>query len=255
MKIDRVLFCLNNNELYTGFWNKVSEVWYKAYNATPTLLFNGSNNELKSLNLSNKYGDIVVIPTSDSVKVQSKRNWTVTWSLFYGATLFPEEVCTTSGIDQIPLGNHIIDNIHNLDNESYVVCFYDAYKQPNLFPSAYHIAKGKYFKEIYQIDNDWNKEILKVATTKNKYPHVEYDGWGLDEGYSSDILVSSKKPITFWKGFFHNVWVTKRLDRSYNMNYDIDLLQSGWYSELHSPRPYEEYKDYINTVIYDRYGF
>lgn len=256
MKIDRIIFCLNDNDIYTSFWNKVSEVWARAFNIKPTLFFVGSEENLTKHNLSTKYGEIYFLPKKFLNKKNVKRDWSVTWALFYGATMFPNDVCITSGIDQIPLGEHIFENLKEISNDSYVICFSDAYRTPNLFPSSHHVAKGSMFKEIYNIDDDWGNELEKVYNKHSLYK-LEWDDWGLDEAYSSELLLQKKSThnLIFWKGFFHNIWVPRRLDRCIQLNYDIDLLQRGWYSELHSPRPYEEYKDYINTVIYDRYGF
>ena len=47
MKIDRVIFCLDNNPNYAGFWNINSRVWKNVYNVNPTLIYIGDKEDIK----------------------------------------------------------------------------------------------------------------------------------------------------------------------------------------------------------------
>lgn len=253
MKIDRVLFCLNNNVIYADFWNINSKIWYSKYGIKPTLFFVGTNEELNKLNLSKEYGEIYLLPEINSnINHKHFRDWKVTWSLFYGATLFPDDICITSGIDQIPLGQHIIKLVSDYSEDKYLVCFSEAYKRDDLFPSSHHVAKGKYYKKIYDISDNWETEIKKLDSLKNKFTSLPNDYWGLDESYSSDILVKNKNNnIVFVKNFFSE-WAEKRIDRSQRCDmYDKQLIKNGYYTELHSPRPYLQNKLIIDQIIFD----
>jgi hypothetical protein len=253
MKINRIIFCLNNNPTYTGFWNINARIWSEKYNIKPTLFFVGDYKEFKDLNLSEKIGDVFFLPNANrDLTNGSLRNWTITWSLFYGSTFFPNEVCMLSGIDQIPLGDHIIKLADSYDEDKYLVCWSDAYNNfENLFPSSHHISLGKNFKEIYEISNDWQEEIDKVYSHRVKY-NLNQDYWGLDEAYSSELLLKNRtERVVLIKNFFAD-WSNRRIDfRKNGLNYNVGLLKSNYYSELHAPRPYEDYKKAIDNIILD----
>lgn len=254
MKIDRVIFCLNNNKTYTGFWNINSKIWSEKYSITPTLFYVGEQNEFEKLNLSKNHGDVFFLPNSkNDLTNGSKRNWTITWSLFYGATYFPNETCITSGIDQIPLGDHIAKFVEKYDDEKYLVCWSDAYsKNEVLFPSSHHVGKGKDFKEIYKISDDWEEELNKIYNKKNLYSTIAHDYWGIDEAYSSEIILRKRsEKVILVKDFFDD-WSNRRIDyRKNGLGHDVNLLKDGYYSELHAPRPYESYQTAIDEIIFN----
>jgi|10_taG_2_1085330.scaffolds.fasta_scaffold14782_2 hypothetical protein len=251
MKIDRVIFCLNDNETYTGFWNPFSRVWSQKFDIKPTVIFVGTEQELEKNNLSEQWGDIVRLDPIPEVVVNPTLDWSVTWALFYGPTLFPDEVCMTSGIDQLPLSTKFFDIINKHDNDKYVVGFAGACLElPHICPSSHHVAMGEMFKEIYEIEESWRLEVSKVYSQREKYDRLE-DGsfWGLDEAYSSDLLMHCENPNIVYENIFHNRWNPYRLCRSRNISYNPDKLKRGYYSELHSVRPYEQHKEYIDGLV------
>lgn len=250
MKIDRVIVVLNNNKNYVSFWNVFSKIWKTKFKVTPTLMFVGTDDELKENDLSQKYGEIIRLEPLSEVVLDSSLDWSVTWALFYGPTLFPEEVCMTSGIDQLPLSDKFIASISEDSKESYIVGFAGAYRDiPNIFPSSHHVALGKTFKEMYEIEDDWHSEIRKVFNTRSRYTRLSGNYWGLDEAYSSERLLDSNSDKIVYKDIFHSDWVPYRLDRGGILSYDVEKLKSGFYTELHAPRPYEKYEQYLDTLI------
>lgn len=257
MKIDRVIFCLNSNHLFDGFWNSFSRVWREKFNIIPTVFFSGTKEDLEKANLSNKFGDVIRIEPVPEVVVDYRLDWSITWSFFWGPTLFPDEVCMTSGIDQLPLSHMFFEAIASIPNDDYVVGFSDAYTGMDHFPSSHHVSKGENFQKIYNIDPSWEKEVKKVFE-KGKVKFKNQLGknlWALDEVYSSSILrdAAHKSPSVFhFLKMFHSSWLPKRLCRSGLQEYNISSLRNGEYSELHSPRPYTEgNKVYIDTLIKD----
>ena len=257
MKIDRVIFCLNNNKTYTGLWNPISRAWKLKWDITPTLMFVGTEDELNSNDLSTEYGDIIRLDPVPEVVVDPSLDWSVTWALFYGATLFPDQVSTLMGLDQLLLSDTFLQSVKTNDlitPETYIVSLADAYKDlPGIYPSAWHIAQGKIFKELYSIEDEWEDEVKKVFSIREKYPRlIPSKWWGLDEAYSSDIIqkMSSDHKILMYT-MFHTYWYPSRLDRSGRLDYSVEQLRSGKYSEAHLPRPYEEHKEYIDQLIKD----
>jgi len=253
MKIDRVIYCLNDNPTYTGFWNVFSRVWKLKYDIQPTLIYVGDSEEIQKNELSDEYGDIVCLPVVDEVVVDPNLDWSVTWGLFYGASLFKDDVCITSGIDQLPLTDKFFKFLENseISNDAYVVGLAGAYLDlPDIHPSSYHVARGDVYKRIFGIDDDWSVEVKKVFSHRFKYHRLPENFWALDEAYSSEIINTCGSEIVLFN-MFHDYFNPHRLNRSSNLNYNKAALQAGEYSELHSVRPYEDYKEYIDTLISD----
>lgn len=252
MKIDRVLFSLNNNKNYINFWNLNSKIWKLKFDVIPTLLYIGKKEEVSRLKLSEEFGEIYVLEDlQEDLCNGFSRKWYIPWSLFYGATLFPDEVCMTSGIDQIPLSNIFLEHIKEISEEKYIVGFSDAYRKKDFFPSSHHVAKGEKFKKKFEILNNWTEEVYRVFRKKHEMKNLYDSGyWGLDESYSSIKICEKSTDVYFNNDFFHTTWKQRRIDRAYGLNYSFDKLKNGWYTELHAPRPLEKYYNEIDKIIY-----
>lgn len=253
--IDRVIMCMTNNEKYLDFWNYISKVYRTKFDTLPTLMFSGSEQEYRTLieseRLSPQYGEIIHLPRVNGVHFDSNLDWTCTWGLFYGASLFPDDVCMLSGIDQIPLSGLFYDAMREHFNRStdYIIGFSDAYSSnPNrLYPSSHHVALGKSFKTLYGIDDSWSVELQKVYSNRNNYPVLPNSLWGLDEFYSSDLInqhIASQKTnihvllVENFAGF----WRSRRFDRAFGkipVNAEtLNGIKNSAYSEYHAVRPF-----------------
>ena len=243
MKINRVVFCLNANPTYTSYWNIVSKVWDKVYNIKPTLGFVGTQEQADKLNLSDKYGEIVIIPNPPD-SPNNVFSWNVTWALLYTPTLFPNDVCMTSGIDQIPLGNRMfIDSAKKIDEDKFYVGLANAYDHSDWHPSSHLVAKGSMYKKLFRIDSDFKDEINKVEKWGRENRSVS---WGLDEWYLGELL-RDNPDVVF--GDIFEEWQRARLCRASNLDYSKEKLYNNEYSEIHAPRPYESVKDYIDELV------
>jgi hypothetical protein len=267
MKVDRVILAVNNNLTYTRFWDIVSKVWKNNFGITPTLVFNGTQSEYESTNLNIPKEDFIIVDRVDKVS-ESSPDWSVTWSLFWGASQFPNDVCILSGIDQIPLGDFFYKKILEFADDKFIVGFADAYRTYDkntlgyfntatnvLFPSSHLVGKGSKFKEIFDIEEDWQSEIIKVHESRSRY-HLQnkfYPGklWGLDECYSSEkISTFEKQEELVYLSIFWNYWEKNRIDfcGKINHNYNINLVKEGYYSEL-TTKQYHTYKKDIENII------
>jgi UDP-2-acetamido-3-amino-2,3-dideoxy-glucuronate N-acetyltransferase len=258
MKIDRVILSTNFNSLYYDFWNNLSKLYKLKYDIIPTLIFLGTDEELKLANLSTEYGDIIRVDYPNGKDV-----WVCTWALFYYTKYFINDICLIMGIDQIPMGTYFIkDIISEYEDDAYIMLIDDAYKitsnvkkwdEGGYSPSAYHIAKGSTFRNIYKFDDNFEKEIDKIESMNLK--NLFGDGlWGLDETYTSKILRESiikYKIIGLSK--FDEILKGKRLDchRSNEPNYNLEQLNNNYYIECHSCRPYKDHKEYLDNLFYN----
>lgn len=244
--LDRVILALSDNLLYEGFWEYSSKFWKNKFGVKPTLFFYGEPRHIK---FDETCGEVFYLPFVEEVSLNPNRDWACTWGLFYGASMFENEICMTCGIDQAPLSYTFFDSVKNYNYDTdYVVGLSEAYNNDKWFVSSHHIAKGKIFKEALQIDDKWENEVKKVFAYRNNYGQM-YGGndyWGLDELYSSDKLSSYaglKKHRGLYNYLYHN-----RLDRGYNLNLDLEKLKHGGYSEIHCPRPYKHHQVFLETV-------
>jgi hypothetical protein len=253
MKIDRVILTSNNNENYYHFWNIVSKIYKINFNITPTLIWFGNEEEIETLGLSKEYGDIICQKPHEEYQVP----WQTTWGLFYFTKFFKDEVCLTIGIDEIPLSKMFInDLIEEIDDDLYVTLIDDAYPthwtiDDGVSPSAYHIAKGKTFDEIYNFEEDFFLEVEKVYQSKDSFWSSGEDKWGIDESYSSKKMRNFKNRDLIKSIGHFGLLKDRRIDcnRDQEPKYDVDLMQNGHYSEIHLCRPYTKHTDYIDKLI------
>lgn len=255
MKIDRVILVSNTNPLYYEFWNKLSFTYREKFNIIPTLIFFGKNEDIKKLNLSEKYGEILVIDS-----VHDNEPWIYTWALFYYTRFYLKDNCIIMGIDQIPLGTYFLrDCIENIDDYKYIMLIDDQYKLEHKYPkkwdeggyspSAYHIAKGSTFSEIYNFEDTFEEEINKLRNVKINT--MWGNKWGMDEAYSSNTLMNyqpKEKIIGLSKSID---FLKRRIDchRSNEIPYDINLMNNNFYIECHSVRPYANHKKYLDSLF------
>lgn len=242
-KVNRVILALTRNKNYTGYWNYVSEIWATKFGVIPTLIFYGDPGEKELCNLSEAYGEIVCLPRIPEVTLNLEREWACTWGLFFGASLYCDEICMLSGIDQIPLGGLFFDHLQKVPSwpDKYAIGFGDAY-QGTHFPSSHHVARGSKFREIYDLNPCWQIEVTKVFSTRWRWACVMEDAWCLDEAYSSSLLAQRIKqhqdvhPMDiFWRH-----WHPNRLERETVLtDMHFDGISKGQFSEWHGLRPFE----------------
>ena len=233
MKIDRVILAVDNNPIYTVYWNIVSQVWLKKFNIKPTLLFYGNEEEFKNNNFIVDDLDYKILTPIPEIS-NPNPNWVVPYSLFWGASQYSDDVCLLSGIDQIPIGNFF-------------------FEPQTPFPL---LGKGKMFKKIFEIDEIYDIEMRKVFENRNRYHlnnrfYSDSKLWGLDECYASEKIVSypNQSEIKHLE-IFWDYWHPRRIDLNGNINCDfnLDLLNEGYYSEL-TCKGYQTYQEKINLVL------
>ena len=218
MKIDRVIFTLNNNPKYVPFWNVNSYVWKHKFKIQPTLIFNGTKEELHNCSFSFEYGDFLLVDRIEDEK------------LVVGfADAYKKYTPSTLGY---------FNTVTNV-----------------LYPSSHLVGKGKLFKEIFEIDDSWETEIRKVYNSKSRY-HLQnnfYRGklWGLDECYASEkISIYNKPKMIHYLEIFWDYWFKNRIDLQSltNNKYDLNLVKEGYYSEF-TTKKFTSDKLIIDSIV------
>ena len=255
MKVERVILVSNNNHLYYDFWNNLSKTYKTKFGINPTLIFFGTQEQLKAANLSTEYGEIII-----QSEVKGILPWQYTWALFYFTKNYKNEVCAIMGIDQIPLGTFFLkDSILNIPENNYVMLIDDQYTLENKYPkkwdeggyspSAYHIAKGQTFCDVYDFEKTFESEIRKIDSL-----NVETmwgDKWGTDESYSCSKLKSFNDRLRISDLSLSSDFLNRRIDchRKQEIPYDLSTLNSNFFIECHACRPYREHKTYLDNLF------
>jgi len=180
--------------------------------------------------------------------------------LFYFTKFFEDEVCAIMGIDQIPMGTYFLGEvIQNVPDENYVMLIDDQYKlegkskftwnENGFSPSAYHIAKGSTFWDVYDFEETFEEEIMKLENSNTVT--MWGDKWGMDEAYSCNNLMKFKYRKRISALSKSKDFLKRRVDcyRNIEVPYDTTLLKNNYYIECHSVRPYSEHKEYLDTLF------
>lgn len=237
MKIQKVIHSSNSNPLYLDFWPIVSKVWKRFFNIEPILLYLNDNPDV---NISSEFGPVVRINPLPNIPIELQTLWIRYWFPLTD----PECVFMISDIDMIPLSKkYFVDNISNYSDDCYLhinPCI-DTY---GLIPSCYHIAKGKKFEQVLQLDDFFEKDITKVMNFDTSYSN----GWFNDEKYAThkinEYLKSNNDLILIPRDGGQN---GHRIDRSF-WRYDSNLLKQQFYYDSHSIRPYTDFKEHIDSL-------
>jgi hypothetical protein len=267
MKINKVLLPVNNNKTYTCFWNIVSFVWKSKFNITPVLIFYGSVEEFNSNNFDFTYGEYIILDKVENIPIEVN-DWVPTWSIIFASSLFENEVCMTSGIDQIPISDFFLKKIEEIEDVKFVVGLSDAYKnyKPNtlgyfnmqtniMYPTSHLVGLGSTFNKIFNISENWTEEINKLYNNRHNY-HLTFGNWGLDECYSSEKI--SKYEIQndiYYMDFFWDHLFSKRIDLDVKQVYNLEMVKKREYSELTTKNFYKfenQIKEIVNNIGYEK---
>ncbi len=267
MKIDKVIFGIDDNPLYQDFWKIQSKLVKKVLDAEPVLFhitdkdsdfFNDGYGTVKQIN-KNKCTGIITSFLSQIIRM-------------YGTKYFPDDVCMTSDIDMLILNKEwFVNNIQIISDDHIVImdsiaysldrkeCQKD-YNNRNRYPICYNIGKGSEFNKILNTDRDFPTYSHELGLLRL--------GWGTDEIYFGKRVDTYQHNVKIHKVKRHYTtpWLAeRRIDRhNFPCNllyqneieaqkkygfYDLEKLKNGYYIDAHCPRPYKDYKDEIDFLI------
>ena len=92
-------------------------------------------------------------------------------------------------------------------------------------------------------------EILKVENYNIQTMWAEK--WGTDEAYSCNKLLNFHDRNRISDLSKSESFLTRRIDCHRNMEvpYDLESLKNNYYIECHCCRPYNEHKEYLQTLF------
>lgn len=252
MKIDKIIFAVDDNPRYQGLWEINSEICKKVLGITP-VLFHITDEEsdfyedeygiVKKIKKLNKY------PSSFQAQIYR----------MYGTKYFQEEICVLSDIDLLTVNkSYFTDTIKDFETNNFVVFSDDAYDPtrpecvgiytyPRIYMS-YNAAKGKVFDEILNTDRSFDCFCEEVFET---YPeHHDCDEIFL--GKKINYFEDQGRIKRLRRGFTSPFICPNRLDRpagEHTFNYyDENQILSDNLIDINLSRPYSKYKVEINKL-------
>lgn len=234
LKIDRVIVSTDTNPMYLDFWPIVAKAWTQITGIKPTLALIAPH----GTPINDTIGDVIRF---DPIPGISNALYSQVIRLLL-PVFFENDVCLISDIDMIPLSkDYFVQTVADLPENSFVVYRDRAYEhEPYRYPMCYNAAKGKIFKEIFNV-----QDVNQIPSIVTQWNNLHW-GWQTDEMILS---LSLRK----WHGFNSHCIrlghsVTNRVDRS-DWQYNINLLKAGHYIDCHSVRPYSLHKKAIDTLL------
>lgn len=231
MKIDKAIMSVDDNQLYLDFWPLVAKVWKLRFNIEPVLIYFGNHK------LDETYGTVKYVQPLPNVDMYLQTLWART---FFTSTE-PEITFIISDIDMFPISKaFFIDQLVNIDDNKYV----HLYGRHRPIPTCYHVAKGKMFKKVLNLQDSLEQSISELVNSNKDYRgyHMGHNRWGIDEHYCT-VRISqyeNKDEIVLIPND-----IDRRLDRSnWPTSYNIDN-----YIDCHSVRPVSEFQSEINDVM------
>jgi hypothetical protein len=239
MKIDCILTATNLNATYCEFIPIFIKTWKKLI----------------------PYVDIKIIMIADNIPIEY-RDYSNNIILFkpidnidtsfisqYIRLLYPALLPYTNGIlitdmDMLPLNSiYYTDNIKDISDDKFVY-YRNVLLNENEIAMCYNIATPNIWSSIFSINNinDIIERFIKV--------HKEGVNWSTDQKHLFKYVME-------WNNKTKNLIILKdndtsfrRLDRGrFILNEQLcNLISSGYFSDYHSLRPHNKYKD-INDYI------
>jgi hypothetical protein len=257
MVIDKVIFTIDDNPHYKGFWKSISKHYVTRMGIYPKL-FIISDRDVKS-EYCTEYGEVECVEKLIGIPgiIQA----------LIGKFYFTKTELNTTWIigdlDLYPLQlAHFKERILNVRNDSYVHLNPYAYGRDwrstvDGLAGYYHIATGEIFQKELKFENKSFLDVCNEIMFSNKFgikfnrniASIESkkasDDWGwfcCEEMYTGYLLKDSSKLLEIPPESYN------RIDRS-NMLYNTDLLKNGHYIDFHAPRPYEEHENVIENIL------
>ncbi len=261
MKIDKVIFTIDDNPHYSGFWKSISKHYKERLSILPVLFIICDKKNIQIKSYQNNYGEIILIDKINNIP-------SIIQALigkFYFTKTEPETTWLIGDLDLYPLQQyHFKNELLNVDENSYVHLNPYGYGKNwrdkiNGLPGYFHVAKGKTFMEELKFQDKtfedvcyeiYNSNYFGIqfhnidANRENKKASSEYGWFCCEEMYTGSLLKNSNKLIELPPKDVSY----PRIDRS-NMKYHLNMLESGHYIDFHAPRPYEDYEHVIEEII------
>jgi hypothetical protein len=230
MNIDYAVISSDDSH-YLDFYPIVSSAWNKLGIQTFMIHITKENSEIQK----NDHGLYVKLKASSDYPTSWQSQLCRLYS--YALLKHKNKNLLISDIDMLPInGNYFTSVAKEIDESSIVSYSGQPYEDVPYFPMCYILGNSTLMNEKFSLEKDFDSFLLRL---NNLYGTK----WNTDENFLYDSLHGAPNLISRNDRKRH-----QRIDRS-SWNYDIDLLNKGYYIDSHLPRPYSQYKSQIEDLI------
>jgi hypothetical protein len=232
MKIDYAIVSSDKNPLYLDFWEIVRYAWIKI-GIKPILVFISDKDDIEI------HDDYIIHSIKEIENINTGFQSQI--SRMYISRYYKNSVLLTSDIDMIPLSKSFFNNITNdIEDTNLAILSSDAYGTGR-YPICYNVAKGKTYCDI--LDSDCSFEIYCKKLETFGW------GWNTDELYFGLMVdkYDQNKIVKIKRGWGTGI-ADRRIDRV-RWSYNIEKINSGFYIDCHSKRPFGLYKNELEKLI------
>jgi hypothetical protein len=253
MKVDKIIFAVDDNPEYQGFWEVNSEICERVLGITP-ILFKISNYD--SDFVKSEFGYVKNVKSIDGVDT----GFQAQIYRMYGTSFFKNEVCMTSDIDMLLFNKEYIDsNLKNISVEDLVIFNSDAYDEsrpecdgihsgPDRYPICYSVGKGSTFNKIINTDISFEEYCKKLQDLNL--------GWDTDEIYfgkcvNSQTDIKVHKLVRGYSSNFHCPNRIEKIDFTKKELHQLDLegkINLDSFVDCHCARPFSQHQVAINNI-------
>jgi hypothetical protein len=253
MKLNKIIFAIDNNPEYAGFWEINSEICKKKLGVTP-VLFKIGDTETDFYN--DEFGIVKEVKSIEGVNT----GFQAQIYRMYGTKYFTNELVMTSDIDMLLFSQeYITTQIESISDDDLVILNSDAYDSarpectgihsgPDRYPICYVVGKGSTFNKIINNDvgfDEYCNRLLQLGLN-----------WDTDEIYFGRCVNSQNevKVHKITRGYSSNFFCPNRIEKHnfYNPNiFSIDLqkeINLNTFIDCHCARPYDRYKIEIDNI-------
>jgi hypothetical protein len=249
MKIDKIIFSVDDNPMYLGFWKFISK-WTKERLGVTPVLFHITDEE------TDFYEDDFGIVKKFKSLPEFTSSFQCRMIRMWGTRYFMDEFCMTGDIDMMMINKEYFHrDLHLYDENSLVIYGSDAYDKNRFecineyaldrYPICYNLAKGSVFEKIlgtYESFEDYCK-----ITSKHHYLIDHCDE--LYFGHRVNNFEHGVNVIKLKRGFRSCFICPNRLERPLFLSKDEQLqLKNKEIIDVHLIRPYELYETQINIL-------
>jgi len=253
MKLQKIIFAIDNNLEYSGFWEINSEICKKKLGITPVLFKIG---DTESDFYLDEFGIVKEVKSLDGVST----GFQAQIYRMYGTKYFSDEVVMTSDIDMLLFNrDYITSQIELIPDNDLIILNSDAYDSnrvectgihsgPDRYPICYVIGKGSTFNKIIDTDVTFNEYCNRLLELNLN--------WDTDEIYFGKC-VNSQSDVEIHKisrGYSSNFFCPNRIEK-HNFNnsgiFSIDLeknINLDTFIDCHCARPYTQHKIAIDNI-------
>jgi hypothetical protein len=256
MDIHKIIFAVDDNPMYLGFWKFISK-WTKERLGVTPVLFHIT--EFDSEFYEDEYGLIKkfkALPNfTTSLQCRMVRMW--------GTRFFMNEYCMMGDIDMMMVDKeYFFRNLDEYPEESLVIYSSDAYdkRRPECineyaqdrYPICYNLAKGQVYDKLLDTKREFTDYLNEASSHGFLTDHIDELYYGMKVNQTNHGI----NVIKLNRGFTSFFNCPNRFERPVflNSNQQQELKQNK-IIDIHLMRPFEMFEVQINIIkelIYEK---